>query len=84
MEGELVEKIAAQPDSVKRRFPTLRQSRAVEIGADELMSLVEWTFRSRPRALRNIRRIYRGFCLFLLGRIEYSIRPGRQNRARAA
>jgi hypothetical protein len=53
-----------------RRFPSRRHLRAVEIGADELMARVEWEFRQRPHALRNVRTQYRRFCVSLLARLE--------------
>jgi len=52
------------------RFPSRRENRAVELGADELIARAGWIFRSRPRGLRNLRRTYRDFCLFLLEKIE--------------
>lgn len=55
---------------VRRRSPSRRERRAVQLGADELISLCEWSFRSRPRTLRNLRRAYRDFCSFLLEKIE--------------
>ena len=45
------------------------ETRAVEIGCDELIALLEWAFRDRPRTLRNIRREYRDFCLRLYRRL---------------
>ena len=44
------------------RFPSKRESPAVELGADELISRLEWVLRDRPRALRNARRRYADFC----------------------
>jgi hypothetical protein len=52
------------------RFPSARQLRAVELGADELIARAEWSYRARPRVLRNLRRAYRQFCLYLLEKIE--------------
>ncbi len=66
----------AGPQGVSRanlmfQWPLSRQEiRAVELGADELIARAEWIFRSRPRALRNLRRANRHFCSFLLEQIE--------------
>lgn len=53
-----------------RRFPSRRQTRAVEIGADELVARAEWIFRARPRVLRNLRHLYLQFCVLLFKKIE--------------
>jgi hypothetical protein len=53
-----------------KRFPTLRQERAVSLGADELQQRIEWVLRSRPRALNNARRRYRAFCSSLLRALQ--------------
>lgn len=53
-----------------RRFPSPRQMRAVELGADELMALLEWELRERPRALRLARGRYTVFCRRLLAQLE--------------
>jgi len=45
---------------------------ALERGADELMNLVEWTLRDRPRALANAKAIYVRCCLDLYRRIARS------------
>lgn len=60
------------------------QERALNLGADELMSQAEWALRSRPRALRNVREAYTRFCGFLLGKIEQAPISGRQNRSKEA
>ncbi len=54
----------------KRRFPSRRERRALELGADELIGLLEWRLRARPRGLRGARRLYRQVCLELLERLE--------------
>jgi hypothetical protein len=54
----------------QRRFPSRRESRALEIGCDELMNRVGYVLRRRPRALRNIRQAYTRFCSFILRKIE--------------
>lgn len=41
---------------MSRRFHTRRQERAVKIGADKLINLAEWKFRSQPRKLKNLRK----------------------------
>jgi hypothetical protein len=51
-------------------FPSRQECRAVELGADELVARAEWTLRSRPRALLNLRSAYRRFCLLILEKIE--------------
>jgi hypothetical protein len=56
--------------SKKRRIPSQLERRAVELGADELVALAEWTFHNRPRTLRNLRASYRRFCSVLLQKIE--------------
>jgi hypothetical protein len=53
-----------------RKFPTKRQSRAVELGANELHTLLEWKLRNCPRALLAARRRYQKFCFDTLSRIE--------------
>lgn len=45
------------------------RQRAEEIGPSELMALLEWELRDRLRALRNVRREYRAFCLRLYRRL---------------
>jgi hypothetical protein len=57
-------------DSAPRRFPSRRQVRAVELGADELIARAEWHFRARPRVLRHLRDTYRRFCAAILAKIE--------------
>jgi len=54
-----------------RRWPSRREERALELGPSELMNLLEWHFRNRPVALRNIRAEYRAFCAKLLAQIEH-------------
>jgi hypothetical protein len=53
-----------------RRFPSVPEQRAVEIGADELHTRLEWELRGRPRALHNLRRSYRALCLNLYRRLQ--------------
>ena len=53
-----------------RRFPSRRELRAVEFGADELAARIEWTLRNRSRALRCARLRYRKFCADTLRRLE--------------
>ena len=43
---------------------------AAKRGADELMALVEYALRYRPRALKNARRYYRDCCLRLYRALE--------------
>jgi hypothetical protein len=63
-------------ESVPSNVPKLRMSRsqrkerAVEVGPVELMALLEWELRHRPRALRNIRMKYTQSCLRLYVRLE--------------
>lgn len=52
------------------RFPTVRQVRAIDLGADELHARLEWQLRNRPKALRNARRRYASFCYRALTEIE--------------
>jgi len=56
----------------RRRFPTPRELRAVELGADELMARLEWELRCRPRTLQSVRARYRRFCAESLSRLERS------------
>jgi hypothetical protein len=58
------------PISAQGKLEAERVRRAVELGPIELMSLIEWELRSRPRALRNARRKYRDFCVALYRRPE--------------
>jgi len=51
-------------------FPSRRQLRALELGADELIGRAEWEFRARPRTLKNLRANYMKFCMYLLRAIE--------------
>jgi hypothetical protein len=46
------------------------EQRAVELGADELVNLLEWEFRERPIALRNARERYRKFCAGLYRQLQ--------------
>lgn len=58
---------------IRRQFPSAARLRAEELGPVELMALLEFSLRNRPRALRNVRRQYSDFCLKLyrrLGRVE--------------
>jgi hypothetical protein len=52
------------------RMPTAKMQRAVELGAIELVALLEWELRSRPVALRHLRDRYRDFCAGLLRQLE--------------
>jgi hypothetical protein len=45
------------------------KNRAVELGPVELMALLEWELRHRPRALRNARREYVDLCQRLYARL---------------
>jgi len=54
----------------RRRFPSRREVRAVELGADEVQNLLEWLLRDRSRALAQARLRYRQFCTETLARIE--------------
>lgn len=47
------------------RYRTQRRERALERGADELMSLCEWALRDWPRKLKRARRGYALLCLRL-------------------
>jgi hypothetical protein len=53
-----------------QRFPSRAEQRAVELGPVELMNLLEWRLRTRPRALRPQRRKYSQFCLELYRRLR--------------
>jgi hypothetical protein len=64
-----------QAQNETRRFPTDRQLRALELGADELHNRLEWSLRDRPRALRNARLRYRQFCISLVRTLENNSRP---------
>jgi hypothetical protein len=66
-----------------RRFPSRRQIRADELGADELMAQLEWVLRDRPQALRNARACYRKYCNSVLARIERFDRKRLNQRTRA-
>ena len=48
-------------------FPSPQKIRAVEIGADELVSRAEWALRHHPRTLRNVRRAHVRLCVFVRG-----------------
>jgi hypothetical protein len=63
-----------------RRFPSRRQIRAVELGADELMAQLEWVLRDRPRALRNAQRRYQSFYIATLASLEKSRRQSGNDR----
>jgi hypothetical protein len=63
---EMVFAPAIQP----RRFPSDRETRAVCIGVEELVGLLEWRLRKRARALRNLRREYSRLCLSLYSRLQ--------------
>jgi len=75
-----------QRAKARRRVPSSREFRAVELGADELMSRLEWVLRDRPRALRNVRNQYRRFCCQLYVRLQRAERQSgiRTRRGRAA
>jgi hypothetical protein len=74
-------KIPEVPVSSKRCFPSERQRRAVELGADELLPHLEWAFRNRPRALRNIRHRHRLYSASLLQILDRSETVTRMRRA---
>jgi hypothetical protein len=57
-------------DVVRQRFPSRAELRAVELGPAELMNLLEWKLRKRPRALRHARRRYCQFCVALYRNLE--------------
>jgi hypothetical protein len=57
-----------------RGWPSRRELRAVEIGADEIHARLEWALGTRPRALRAARRRYRIFCTDALSRLENNTR----------
>jgi hypothetical protein len=48
----------------------MRNERATEFGPVELVTLLEWELKHRPRALRNVRTKYKKFCLELFQRLE--------------
>jgi hypothetical protein len=48
-----------------RRFPSAMRRRAEEVGAIELLVLLEFRLENRPRALRNLRQRYSDFCVAL-------------------
>jgi hypothetical protein len=48
-----------------RKFPSAQRQRAEELGPVELIALLEWQLRNRPRALRNCRGRYASFCFWL-------------------
>lgn len=60
------------PRALRRRvvFPIRLQERAAELGSDELMALAEWTFRSRPRESKHLRRRHVAYCVALLPEIK--------------
>lgn len=66
----------APAEKFRKRFPSRREIRAVELGPERLMVHAEWVLRDRPRALRNLRQTYRRFCTFLLAKIS---RTGRKS-----
>jgi hypothetical protein len=69
-----------------KRFPSRRRLRAVEVGADQLVGLLEWVLRGRPRALRNLRTRHRDYCFRLYAELERAERQSgiRTRRRRAA
>jgi hypothetical protein len=62
---------------MKRQFPSFAEQRAVELGPQELMNLIEWQLRRRPRSLRNVRSKYRTFCLDLYKMLKQAERSER-------
>jgi hypothetical protein len=54
----------------RRQFPSAVRRRAEELGPVELMTLLEFRLKDRPRSLRNVRREYSNFCLSLYQRLE--------------
>jgi hypothetical protein len=61
-------------------WPCQREWRALEIGICELVHRAECTFRDHPRALRNLRRLYRSIAVSFLARIERAERAARPER----
>ena len=47
---------------MKRKQPGAQLPRAEEVGAVELVALLEWSRRNRPRALRYARSVYVDSC----------------------
>jgi hypothetical protein len=75
-------RVTESPRRRLRKIPSARETRAVSIGCDELLNLASWTFRNRPKKIRNIRARYRKFCVELLREIERaSEKPVRRERA---
>jgi hypothetical protein len=66
-----------------RSFPSSQEIRAVEIGADELVSRAEWALRRHPRTLRNVRRAYLRLCVFVLGQVKRASQERRSNSSQA-
>jgi hypothetical protein len=63
----------ASPQTIKpRRFPSRAAQRALALGPVELIALLEWELRTRPRALRHARKKYRDFCRALYRRLQRS------------
>jgi len=58
------------------KWPNEERRAAVDRGPVELMNLLEWEFRQRPIALRNYRKRYEDFCLWLYQRLP-QVRRGR-------
>ncbi len=49
------------------------EARALDLGADELISLCAWRFRERPRKLKALRRRYAELCVALLRELARSV-----------
>lgn len=62
--------------------PAERKRVALERGADELMQLVEWHYRLRPRLLKRLRLVYTRLCVFLYRALErrFHALPKRRRR----
>ena len=70
-----MQKLTRKIRSCKFRFPSRREIRAVELGANELVGLLEFALRDSPVPLRHLRAGYRRYCCWLLAKLE---RVGRQ------
>jgi len=75
-----------QRAKARRPVPSSREFRAVELGADQLVDLLEWTLRGRSQALRSLRTQYRTYCLRLYARLQRAERQSgiRTHQGRAA
>ena len=67
-----------------RLYPSLREIRAVAVGADQLFDYAEWAHRSRPRKLQFLRLRHRAYCARLLREIERAAPNKRSRTERAA